>query len=142
MSHQRPPLIEVPHRDYHHFPLPSKTAMVEEKKEEKRKRNKGRAAKDPHSYTRTTLTNRCPYFAYFRSVNQVYQLVVMDADGTGRKVIDLPQEAIQSFPNNLSNDYPNNFVEAAKNLNDPYTTPETLRDVFLKWNYPVAGLVT
>src|SRR5580765_1348509 len=32
-----------------------------------------------------------PYFTYFRQVNGLYQLVMMDADGGGRKVIELPQ---------------------------------------------------
>jgi len=33
-----------------------------------------------------------PYFSYFRQVGGVYQLVLMDADGGGRKVIQLPKE--------------------------------------------------
>src|SRR5258706_2738712 len=126
-----------------------------------------------------------PYFTYFREVNGVYQLVMMDADGTGRKVIDLPQGFVDSLTNQqfgidirfvspdgkwlafytgsagksgempaqgesdltlnllnletgekhvvtplLSKDYPNNFTEAAKALNDPYKTAESLYDAF------------
>ena len=40
-----------------------------------------------------------PYFAYFREVPGWYafQFVLMDADGRGRKVIDLPDEIVDSF---------------------------------------------
>ena len=82
------------------IPLPSKTAMVEEKERgKKEEEQKEEQQKIPTVTPEPPLQTSVPYFAYFRSVNQVYQLVVMDADGTGRKVIDLPQEAIQSFPN-------------------------------------------
>jgi len=130
------------------------------------------------------LRTNGPYFSYFRQVDGVYQLVLMDADGGGRKVIQLPD----GIPNDLltawldmhyvspdakwlafytgsagssdqtahgpfdltlnilnlktgekqtvtkllSKDYPNNFVEAVKELNNPdITFPEGLQQAFL-----------
>ena len=40
-----------------------------------------------------------PYFAYFREANGVIQLVMMDADGGGRKVVELPKEVTDSLSN-------------------------------------------
>ena len=131
------------------------------------------------------LKTNGPYFTYFREVNGVYQLVMMDADGVGQKIVDLPQGFVDSLTNQqfgldmkfvspdgkrlafytgtsgkygempaqgqsdltlnllnletgekhvvtplLSKDYPNNFTEAAKALNDPYKTAESLYDAF------------
>ena len=45
------------------------------------------------------LKTNGPYFTYFRQLNGVYQLVMMDADGAGRKVIELPQGFIDSLTN-------------------------------------------
>src|SRR5258706_1038038 len=45
------------------------------------------------------LKTNGPYFTYFREVDGVYQLVMMDADGAGRKVIDLPQGFVDSLTN-------------------------------------------
>ncbi len=125
-----------------------------------------------------------PYFSYFRKVEGVYQFVMMDADGGGRKIISLPKEIENDQLTNsaglrnvspdgkwlafytgsagnisdlntgakldlalnlldletgsklmvahlLSKDYPNNFVEAAKQLNDKNKTPESLMMAFL-----------
>ena len=132
------------------------------------------------------LQSKGPYFAYFREVNGLYQLVMMDADGAGRKVIEFSQGFINSLPDIqaaldmrlvspdghwlvfytgsagpydqmpvlgtcdltlnllkletketrtitplLSKDYPNNFVEAAKKLNDPYITADSLYQAFV-----------
>jgi len=126
------------------------------------------------------LRTNGPYFSYFRQVNGVYQLVLMDADGAGRKVIELPQELIdpnlgmkfvspdghwlafytgtagdftkmpapgtsdltlnlldletgrmQVVTPLLSKDYPNNFEEATKKLNNPDTTAGTLFGAFV-----------
>jgi len=38
-----------------------------------------------------------PYFAYFQEVNGIRRLVFMDADGEGRKVIELPEAINDSF---------------------------------------------
>ncbi|MEP6895551.1 MAG: hypothetical protein ABI986_08080 [Chloroflexota bacterium] len=46
-----------------------------------------------------SLRTNGPYFSYFRQVDGAYQLVLMDADGGGRKVIDLPQGITDSLPN-------------------------------------------
>ena len=54
-----------------------------------------------------SLRTNGPYFAYFRNVDGVYQLVMMDADGRGRKVIDLPEEMSNCSP---CNDYNINHV--------------------------------
>jgi Tol biopolymer transport system component len=45
------------------------------------------------------LRTNGPYFTYFREVDGVYQLVMMDADGGGRKVVDLPQGFVDSLTN-------------------------------------------
>ncbi len=126
-----------------------------------------------------------PYFAYFRQVDWTYQLVIMDADGVGRKIISLPPEIADVLPVKrfdpdmkfvspdgkwlafytgsagdygkmpasgtsnlainlldlttgekqvvtplLSKNYPDNFAEAARKLNDPYKTAESLYDAF------------
>ena len=39
-----------------------------------------------------------PYFMYFRQVDWKYQLVMMDADGEGRKNISLPPEIAEILP--------------------------------------------
>ena len=128
-----------------------------------------------------------PYFGYFRHKpgSSALQFVLLDADGGGRKVIDVPAELADSFSklyrvdmryvspdgkwlafytgsagtvNNdlaipgdydltlnlldlttgekqtvtplLSKNYPTNFVEAVKEINEPYLT-ETLQSAFL-----------
>src|SRR5258706_13014747 len=45
------------------------------------------------------LKTNGPYFTYFRQVNGTYQLVIMDADGVGQKVVDLPQGFVDSLTN-------------------------------------------
>ncbi len=59
-------------------------------------------ATEPFATTTLTpepgLKTNGPYFAYFREVNGVSQLVMMDADGEGRKVISLPQGITDSLP--------------------------------------------
>jgi hypothetical protein len=129
------------------------------------------------------LRTNGPYFGYFRHVPgfSAFQFVLMDTDGVGRKVIDLPDEVTGTSPtdvryvspdgkwlafytgsagnaNNdmavpgaydltlnlldlttgekqtvtplLSKDYPTNFVEAVKEINESYLT-ETLQSAFL-----------
>ncbi|MEP7134182.1 MAG: hypothetical protein ABI904_04565 [Chloroflexota bacterium] len=143
------------------------------------------------SATTSTLTpepglrTKGPYFSYFRQVDGVYQLVLMDADGGGRRVIELPQAMVDSFPYKqfdpdtrlvspnghwlafytgtanileeksqgkydlalnildletgnsqivtplLSKDYPNNFTEAARKLNDQYIDAMSLHNAFM-----------
>lgn len=39
-----------------------------------------------------------PYFMYFRQVDWAYQLVMLDADGEGRKIISLPPEIAEILP--------------------------------------------
>ena len=132
------------------------------------------------------LRTKGPYFAYFQEIQGIRRLVLMDADGMGRKVIELPEAINSSFaivqppdpdmdllsPDGhwlafytgsagdynempaqgvsdltlnlldlqtgeqqvvtriLSEDYPNNFVQAAAKLNDEYKTPESLYQAF------------
>jgi len=45
------------------------------------------------------LRTNGPYFSYFRQVDGVYQLVMMDADGGGKKVIELPQGFVDTLTN-------------------------------------------
>lgn len=125
-----------------------------------------------------------PYISYFREIDGSIELIVMDADGMGRKTIHLPED----FGNNpllysteinhlsadgkwlayytgsageisnslngaganltlnlldlesgkrlivaqlLSKDYPNNFIEALKELKNKNLTPEQLQFAFL-----------
>jgi WD40 repeat protein len=132
-----------------------------------------------------SLKTKGPYLAYFRSVAAAYQLILMDEDGDGRKVITLPKEIMDSFmyddnrpdmklisPDGrwlafyagsagsytempapgtadlslnlldletgeqqviaplLSKEYPDNFSEAAKRLNDPDITAASLYGAF------------
>lgn len=128
-----------------------------------------------------------PYFAYFQQSNLVLHLIFMDADGRGRKVIELPQAISDAFaygtlpapdmrsvspdggwlafytgtagsygempaPGSadltlnlmdlntgdtkvvtplLSADYPNDFSEAAQQLNDPSITADSLFEAFM-----------
>jgi len=46
-----------------------------------------------------SLRTNGPYFAYFREVpgRSAFQFVLMDADAGGRKVIDMPDEIVDSF---------------------------------------------
>ncbi len=132
------------------------------------------------------LRTKGPYFSYFQEIQGIRRLVLMNADGIGRKVIELPEAISNSFaivkppqlnmdllsPDGhwlafytgsagdynqmpapavadlalnlldlqtgeqqvvtrlLSEDYPNNFVEAAAKLNDEYKTPESLYQAF------------
>ncbi len=131
------------------------------------------------------LRTNGPYFAYFRQVDGTNQLVMMDADGEGRKVINLPLGIVNSLPDGrngldvkyispdghwlafytgsagsygtmptqgtadltlnllnlitgntqiiaplLSKDYPDNFAEAARKLNNPNITAEILYQSF------------
>src|ERR1044072_4669267 len=156
------------------LPLPSKTAMVEEK--ERVRKEEGQKTATPTSTPEPPLRTNGPYLAYFRSVNQVDQFVLMDMDASGKKVINLPLGVADALPNKeqdlnmnmispdghwmafftgsagsygeempgtgtcdlplnlmdlttgeqqvinplLSKDYPDNFIEAANELNDPY----------------------
>ena len=124
------------------------------------------------------LRTNGPYFAYFREVDNKYQLVMMDADGGGRKAITLPPEVAtfdvkyvspdgkwlafytgsagdftqmpvlgaanltlnllnlttgetQIVTPLLSKDYPNNFEEAARRLNNPDITAGSLYGAFV-----------
>lgn len=143
----------------------------------------------PTSTPEPGLRTTGPYFSYFRNVDSGYQLVMMDADGKGRKVISLPQQIKEvTLPNGatniqmrfvspdgrwmafytgfagniwqgsetdvgpynlvlnlldlatgemhvitplLSKDYPENFKQAEKQLNNPYVTAFMLRTAFL-----------
>jgi len=134
-----------------------------------------------------SLQTSGPYFSYFREVDGIYQLVIMDADGSGRRVIILPRWIADALPNKendldmrfvspdgkwlvfytgfvdemfgiqsgtkkydlalnllnletgetqtitqlLSKDYPNNFNEASKKLNDPYINSADLQYAFV-----------
>jgi WD40 repeat protein len=134
----------------------------------------------------TGLQTNGPYFAYLQVSNLILRLVFVDADGRGRKVIQLPKAINDSYAHGtlpapdirfvspdghwlafytgsageygqmpahgtadltlnlldletgetqvitplLSKDYPNNFAQAAKNLNDPDRTAESLYDAF------------
>lgn len=134
------------------------------------------------------LQTNGPYFTYLRDVDGTQQIIMMDANGKGRKVISLPEgianslsdkkynlnlnlispdgkwmafytgfvdsyssEAvdgayrydlalnlldlatgeIQVITRLLSDDYPNNFAEAEKKINEPGITASTLREAFL-----------
>jgi Tol biopolymer transport system component len=134
------------------------------------------------------LQTNGPYLAYFQQDEHgIRRLVLMDADGAGKKVIELPKAIGESFaivkppdpdirwisPDGrwlafrtgtagnsvdvpaqgvsdltlnllnlqtgeqqvitplLSDDYPNNFAEAAGKLNDPYITAQSLYDAFM-----------
>ena len=128
-----------------------------------------------------------PYFAYFQNVNLILSLVLMDPDGMGRKVIELPKAINDAYayatlpapdirfvsPDGrwlayytgsagkfgpvpaqgtfdlalnlldletgetqvitplLSRDYPNNFVEAAQQLNNPEIPADYLYQAFV-----------
>ena len=133
------------------------------------------------------LQTNGPYLAYFQEDEHgIRRLVLMDADGAGRKVIELPKGINEAFavvqppdpdirwvsPDGkwlafrtgtagnsvdvpaqgvsdltlhlldlstgevqvitplLSTDYPNNFAEAARKLNDPSITAQSLYDAF------------
>jgi WD40 repeat protein len=137
------------------------------------------------------LRTNGPYFGYFRHVPgwSDPQFVLMDADGGGRKIIDLPDEITDTSPISvryvspdgkwmafytgyagrenekmlspgtydltlnlldlttgekqiitplLSRDYPNNFVEAVKEINDSYIRPEDLQLAFLAITQAIA----
>jgi len=147
------------------------------------------ATEKPASATLTPepgLRTNGPYFAYFQVSNLILRLVLVDADGRGRKVIELPKAINDSYaygtlpapdirfvsPDGhwlafytgsageyghmpaqgtadltlnlldletgetqvltrlLSKDYPNNFAQAAKNLNNPDRTAQSLYDAF------------
>jgi len=45
-----------------------------------------------------SLRTSGPYFVYFRQVDWIYQLVMMDADGEGRKIFSLPSEIADILP--------------------------------------------
>ena len=140
----------------------------------------------PTLTTEPSLQTDGPYFTYFQQENLVLRLVFVDADGKGRKVIELPKALSDAYaygtlsapdirfvsPDGhwlafytgsagqagelptpgtsdlalnlldlttgeqqiitplLSEDYPNNFVEAAKKLNDPDIRAESLYQAF------------
>jgi len=137
------------------------------------------------------LRTNGPYFGYFRHVpgRDALQFVLMDADGVGRKIIDLLDEITDTSPTGtryvspdgkwlafytgsagkdngkmiplgtydltlnlldlttgekqiiaplLSKDYPNNFVEAVKEINDSYLRLEDLQFAFLTITQAVA----
>lgn len=134
------------------------------------------------------LQTNGPYFAYFQNEGLILSLVLMDADGMGRKVIELPKAIDDAYayatlpapdirfvsPDGrwlayytgsagkygplpaqgtfdlalnlldletgetqvvtplLSKDYPNNFVEAAQQLNNPEITADYLYQAFVE----------
>ena len=134
------------------------------------------------------LQTNGPYFAYLQQENLILRLVFVDADGRGRKVIDLPKAINDAYaygtlaapdirsvsPDGhwlafytgsagkygevptqgtfdltlnlfdletgdtqvitplLSKDYPNNFVQAAEQLNDPNITADYLYQAFVE----------
>ena len=147
------------------------------------------ATEEPAAPTKTSepgLQTNGPYFAYFQQQNLILKLVFVDADGRGRKVIELPKAISDAYaygtlsapdirfvsPDGhwlafytgsagqpgelpapgtadltlnlldlttgeqqvitplLSEGYPNNFVEAAKQLSDPDITAESLYQAF------------
>lgn len=45
------------------------------------------------------LQTNGPYFSYFRKIGEEYQLVMLDADGRGRREISFPNELIESLNN-------------------------------------------
>ena len=138
-----------------------------------------------------SLRTNGPYFAYFREVpgRSDLQFVLMDADGIGRKIIDLPDEITDTSPTGtqyvspdgkwlafytgsagkdngraippgtydltlnllnmttgekqiitplLSKDYPNNFVEAVKEIKNSYIRAEDLQSAFLTITQAIA----
>jgi len=140
----------------------------------------------PTSTPESPLKTSGPFFTYLRDVDGVQQIVMMDADGDGRKVIELPKETkdyspyseidmnyvspdgkwlafYSGFAGNywfekeigegpfdltlnlldlttekrhtiipiLSKEYPNNFTDAAKQLNNPDITAAMLQGAFL-----------
>jgi len=141
----------------------------------------------PTSTSEPELQTNGPYFAYFQKKNSTLQLIFVDANGKGRKVIELPKVISNSLalgtrttpdmryvsPDGkwiafytgsagkytempaqgtsdltlnlfdletgetqvvtalLSKDYPNNFIEAAKSLNNPDRTAESLYQAFV-----------
>jgi Tol biopolymer transport system component len=144
------------------------------------------ATKPPATLTLTPepdLRTKGPFLGYFRQVPSPYafQFVLMDVDGVGRKIIDLPDDITDTSPIGsrnispdgkwlafytgtagkygempaqgqsdltlnllnlatgekqvitplLSKDYPNNFVEAVKEINDPNIRAEDLQFAFL-----------
>jgi hypothetical protein len=143
----------------------------------------------PTSTPEPGLRTTGPYFSYFRNVDARYQLVLMDADGKGRKTVSLPDDLEGNLlPNGktnyqisfvspdgkwmvfytgfagslwqgaqtdegpydfalnllelatgktqlitplLSKDYPENFKQAEKQINNPYITAFALQTAFL-----------
>jgi hypothetical protein len=53
----------------------------------------------PTTTPEAPLQTSGPHFLYFREVDGEYQLVVMDADGKGRKVISLPEGSVDALTN-------------------------------------------
>lgn len=141
------------------------------------------ATKKPATPTLTPepgLQTNGPYLAYFQQRNGIQRIVFMDADGMGRRVIDLPKTIgvksldmrrvspdgrwLAFYTGNagkygelptvgvfdlalnllnletgemevitplLSEDYPQNFVQAAQQLNDPNIAADSLYQAFV-----------